>query len=193
MPCRSSRASISLRPRDSFVRSRLPSGASGGTAGFAARGAGAAAIGRGDDAGRVAGAAGEGSVRGAACTLATRCFLSGLTCLATLSHSARSSSLSARRRGEGRGPSTAGRDDRFIAADGNDFSPAAAAPELARSRDAAPVAGLDRRQRQSRLYLARPQPELPAWQYPWQDPSQARFAETALRSSPKAAGLAPAT
>src|SRR5206468_11774892 len=110
-------------------------------AGFAARGAGAAAIGRDDGASRVAGAAGEGSVRGAACTLATRCFLSGLTCLATRSHSARSSSLSARRRGEGRDSSTGGRDDRFIAADGNDFSPAAAARERVLSQDAAPAAG----------------------------------------------------
>jgi len=111
---------ISLRPRDNFVRSRLPSGASAGIAGFAMRTAGAAASGRGDGADRVAGAAGEGSVRGGACVFATRCFRSGLTCFATASHSARSSSLSARRRGEGRGSSTGGRDDRLIAADGDD-------------------------------------------------------------------------
>ena len=92
-----------------FERSRRPSGASGGMAGFAMRTAGAAAIGRGDGADRVAGAAGEGSVRGGVCVFATRCFRSGLTCFATASHSARSSSLSARRRGEVRGSSTGGR------------------------------------------------------------------------------------
>src|SRR5439155_502091 len=38
MPCRSSRASISFRPRESCARSRRPSGASGGVIGFVARG-----------------------------------------------------------------------------------------------------------------------------------------------------------
>src|SRR6266702_4345973 len=185
MPCRSSRASISLRPRDSFVRSRLPSGASGGIAGFDARGAGAAANGLADGADLATGAAGEGSVRGAACTFVARYFLSGLTCFATSSQRSRSSSLSARRRAEGRGgSSTGGRDDRFIAG-GNDFSGDGAVRGQALSRDAAPARAQGWRRRRFRSCLApKPQQEWPAW--------RDRFAETALRSSPTAADPAPA-
>src|SRR3954469_300598 len=104
MPCRSRRASISSRPRESLARSRRPSDTNGGTTGLLGFRAGG-------DGADLAGAAGgftdadaeEGPVTGAfasdalvceilACdVLARRDFLrNGLVCLATLSHSARS-------------------------------------------------------------------------------------------------------
>src|SRR6195256_3996404 len=105
MPCRSSRASISFRPRESCKRSRRPSGASSGgaargTCGFGARRILVDGGGFGEAAGfAAAGAsvAGESPAGG----FAARCFLrSGLVCFATLSHNARSSSLRLRfRRG----------------------------------------------------------------------------------------------
>ncbi len=101
MPCKSSRASISLRPRDRCDRSRRPIGASGGGSGFGGTTIRGGAACRGE-------AAGFGAAFGSVATDAaggfTRCRLrSGLTCLATLSHSARSSSLRPRLRRGGTG------------------------------------------------------------------------------------------
>src|ERR1700739_886921 len=99
MPCKSSLASISLLPRESFARSRRPSVASGGIAGLLGLGTGTDTIGR-DVALVVALAgAGFGCFGSTACDFAARGFLrKGLTCLATLSHSERSSSLKVRLR-----------------------------------------------------------------------------------------------
>src|ERR1700736_122786 len=97
MPCRSSLASMSFLPRDNCERSRRPSGAKGGGDVFGGETIGAAAFGFGAIACFVTAAVSDAGA--AASAFATRGFLrSGLTCLATLSHSARSSSLSARRR-----------------------------------------------------------------------------------------------
>ena len=86
-----------MRPRESFERSRRPSGASGGAADFGGPAAWTGKCGFGAVAGL---AAADGSVGvSVGCALATRGFFrSGLTCLATLSHSARSSSLKPRLR-----------------------------------------------------------------------------------------------
>jgi hypothetical protein len=95
---------MSLRPRDNCERSRRPSGASGGASGLDNRGslAGEAGFGGGTD----FAAAGVSTGDGSAWTFTARCFLrSGLICFATLSHSARSSSLSGRLRRGGAGNS----------------------------------------------------------------------------------------
>ena len=93
MPCRSSRASICLRPRESCERSRRPSGASGGALGpwLSRHPCGRKRFWRCDGfGGRRRLVAGE-----AACGFAARDFFrNGLVCFATLSHSACSSSLS---------------------------------------------------------------------------------------------------
>ena len=101
MPCRSSRASMSFRPRDNCERSRRPSGANGGAAGRPlglVRSVLRPLISAQPQAWR------NGLLsRSEDAAFAARGFLrSGLNCLATVSQSARSSSLSARlRRGEG--------------------------------------------------------------------------------------------
>src|SRR5579872_3750931 len=116
MPCRSSLASISLLPRESFVRSRRPSPTSGGTAGLPGLGDGTDTIGRGAAlAGAAIGSLGSGTV-----CLAARGFLrSGLTCLATLSQSERSSSLRARLRLGARTSRSVNVLERFIGCDEN--------------------------------------------------------------------------
>src|SRR3954451_12695920 len=118
MPWRSSRASISFRPRDRCDRSRRPIGASGGGFGFEGTtiGAGATCFGK---------AAGFGPTLLSASAATTggfeaRCRLrNGLTCLATLSHSARSSSLRPRLRRGGSGNSGIRLDDRRFIGDGD--------------------------------------------------------------------------
>ena len=92
---------MSFRPRESCERSRRPSGASGGAAGagfgFAAR----AILTAGDGFGEATAFAAAGILEAgeATCGFVVRGFLrSGLVCFATLSQSARSSSLSARLR-----------------------------------------------------------------------------------------------
>ena len=148
MPCRSSRASISLRPRDSCERSRRPSGASGGAAGG---GAGLArsrgVLAGGSCFGGLAGlaAAGVTGSGDAACAFAARAFLrSGFVCLATLSHSARSSSLRLRLR---RGADNSGigiEGGRFIGrgGDGDDDGSDGGAPHgSARCSAALPATG----------------------------------------------------
>ena len=104
IPCRSSRASISFRPRDKCERSRRPSGASGGAgggiAGFGVRGILTDGT-DGGDLGEASGFAATGASKSGepAWGFAARCLLpSGLVCLATLSHNARSSSLRLRLR-----------------------------------------------------------------------------------------------
>src|SRR6516162_1611342 len=111
MPCRSSRASISLRPRESRERCLRPSGASGGVIGLLGFGAGLAAIGRGD-----AGALADGgSAEPDGIGFAARAFLrSGLTWRATLSHSVRSSSLKWRLRAEAGNSGIEKDDGRFM-------------------------------------------------------------------------------
>src|SRR5579859_5205529 len=94
MPCRSSRASISCLPRESFDRSRRPSGASGGAAGLPGFGAKAEGLGRGDAGLEVCISATE-----AAGFATLGFFRSGLTWRATLSQSVRSSSVRWRLRG----------------------------------------------------------------------------------------------
>ena len=97
MPCRSSRASICFRPRDSCDRSRRPSGASGGAAGFGAFEILADESGCDEAVGfAVTGGSTPGNASGG--FAARGFFRSGLVCFATLSHNARSSSLSARLR-----------------------------------------------------------------------------------------------
>ena len=117
MPCRSSRASISFRPRDRCDRSRRPIGASGGGSGFegATIRAGATCLGE---------AAGFCATLVSASAEATdgfeaRRLRSGLTCLATLSHSARSSSLRPRLRRGGSGNSGIELDGRRFIDDGD--------------------------------------------------------------------------
>src|SRR5215207_3359055 len=117
MPCRSSLASISLRPRDRCDRSRRPIGASGGGSGFGGRTirAGAACLGE---------AAGFGATLISASVetagdFAARRLRNGLTCLATLSQSARSSSLRPRLRRGGSGNSGIKLDDRRFIDDGD--------------------------------------------------------------------------
>src|ERR1700676_3301435 len=101
MPCRSSRASISVRPRERCERARRPIGASGGGCCFGGASIFGGASGFGEATGFDATetSASSGAVGG----FKARCRLrSGLTCFATLSHSARSSSLKPRlRRGGG--------------------------------------------------------------------------------------------
>ena len=101
MPCRSSRASISFRPRESCERSRRPSGANGGatgaTSGLGARGTLAGGCAFGAAAGFAATGVSESGA--ASCGFAARDrFRNGLVCFATLSHRTRSSSLRARLR-----------------------------------------------------------------------------------------------
>jgi hypothetical protein len=129
MPCRSSRASISFRPRESCERSRRPMGASGGAGG--ASGFGGSIILEGgtclDGAGFAAAAISATGV--AAGGLAARSlFRSGFVCFVTLSHSARSSSLKPRlRRGGAANSGIEGEGGRFIGGDDNDDSNAGAA------------------------------------------------------------------
>src|SRR4051794_5267754 len=94
MPCKSSRASICFRPRDSCERSRRPNGAKGGGGGTLLDGD----ILVGGD--LVAGLVATAACSAAAVFGARGFFRSGLICVARLSHSARSSWLSARRRAE---------------------------------------------------------------------------------------------
>ena len=115
MPCRSSRPSISFRPRDSCERSRRPRGASGGGLSglrFLATRASA------DDFGPVAdfAATNVSSTIAATGAFAARAFFrSGLICFATLSHKTRSSSLKARLRRAAANDSGIGGGGRFIA------------------------------------------------------------------------------
>src|SRR5450755_2392175 len=116
MPCRSSFASIWFSPRESCERSRRPIGGSGGAdggCGFAARDV----LAKVSDFGAAAlVTAGASMIGGFTSALAVRGFLrSGFVCLATLSHSARSSSLKPRlRRGGGAGSGIELEDGRFI-------------------------------------------------------------------------------
>src|SRR3954454_21808217 len=144
MPWRSSRASISFRPRDRCDRSRRPIGASGGGFGFEGTtiGAGATCFGK---------AAGFGPTLLSASAATTggfeaRCRLrNGLTCLATLSHSARSSSLRPRLRRGGSGNSgiKSGRrrfiDDGDIGASDADAALSKPLQPWAAAREAAPA------------------------------------------------------
>src|SRR3954454_920586 len=101
MPCRSSLASICFRPRDNCARSRRASGASGG-------GSVGKILAGGDRELEAAGfdVAGGFTVWEWACCFGIRDFFrSGLICLATLSQSARSSSLKLRLRRAGGVPS----------------------------------------------------------------------------------------
>ena len=121
MPCRSRRASISCLPRESFDRSRRPSGARGG----ADFGAGTTLAGM--DFGGTAGFAMACVSTCGASALAARCLRNGLTCFATLSHSARSSALRARLRRSAADKSGIGT-IRFIDGYGNDGDAGGAAP-----------------------------------------------------------------
>src|SRR5689334_18625265 len=136
MPCRSSLASISLRPRESRERCLRPSGASGGVIGLLGFGAALAAIGRGDDGARPSGGSAEPEGAG----FAARAFLrSGLTWRATLSHSVRSSSLKWRLRG---GVEDSGIEEdggRFIGGGGGAAHGYGAAREAARPSAAPPA------------------------------------------------------
>src|ERR1700709_604286 len=104
MPCRSSLASISLRPRDRCERSRRRRGANGGGSGLGGATIGAGAGGFDEAIGFGAAlVSGSGEATGG---FGARCRLrSGLTCLATLSHSACSSALRPRLRRSGGGHS----------------------------------------------------------------------------------------
>src|SRR4051812_26129816 len=103
MPCRSSRASIPLRPRDNCERSRRPIGASGGAGGAAGFGAADFLADPGGAGAAVDFATAVSSAGRTASAFPARALLrSGLACLATLSHSTCSSSLRLRlRRGGG--------------------------------------------------------------------------------------------
>ena len=203
MPCRSSRASISFRPRDRCDRSRRPIGASGGGSGFegATIRAGATCLGE---------AAGFGATLLSASAEATdgfeaRRLRNGLTCLATLSHSARSSSLRPRLRRGGSGNSGIELDGRRFIDDGDigagDADAALRKPlqPWAAAREAAPASprqpgppGVAK----APLLASAVLPEPRAWCWsprspraasprssaPWTDLSAARFAGTVLRS-----------
>jgi hypothetical protein len=92
-----------LRPRESWERSRRPIGASGGAAGLGGGGILTDWGGLGAAAGIAAGGVSASVKPGG---LAARCLLrSGFVCFATLSHSARSSSLRLRLRRGGAGNS----------------------------------------------------------------------------------------
>jgi len=105
MPCRSSRASICFRPRESCERSRRPSGASGGAAdgSFGARAISAGESGFGGATGFTASV--PESDKNCRRLGGARFLRSGLICFATLSHKACSSSLSARLRRDDAGNS----------------------------------------------------------------------------------------
>src|SRR5438093_13325959 len=144
MPCRSSRASISFRPRDRCDRSRRPIGASGGGSGFegATRRAGAICRGEAADFGATLLSASVEATDG----FEARCRLrNGLTCLATLSHSARASSLRPRLRRGGSGNSGIKLDrrrfidDGDIGADGADAALPRPLQPWAAAREAAPA------------------------------------------------------
>ncbi len=147
--------------------------------------------GRGDGAGLTTGAAGDARPR-RACAFAARCFLSGLTCLATVSR-ARALPRSAR--------GGAARDEAPARADGTIVSllpggtifhrPLGLRNRVDRrtrhrQRDRAATATV------SLLSCATLRLEPPACPDPCWNPWRERFAETVLRSSPRAAGPAPA-
>src|SRR4051812_8463002 len=197
MPCRSSLASISLRPRDKCERSRRPIGASGGGSGrdgeMFGTGAGAFDKAAGRD-GVLASASGDatGGFR-------ARCRLrSGLTCVATLSQSARSSSLRPRlRRGGSVNSGIVVR--RFIGgivgSDAGVFreperwqaAPPALAPVL---RQPGPLEWVGQLERPA---LASSLPPVASPEHPFSGPWADRFAETALRFFPTVALPAPAS
>ena len=112
---------MSFRPRESCERSRRPSGASGGAAGagFGAR----AILMAGDGFGPATAFAAAGILESGEATggFVVRALLrSGLVCFATLSQSARSSSLSARLRRGGDNSGIEVEDERFIGRGGTD-------------------------------------------------------------------------
>ena len=205
MPCRSSRASISLRPRESCERSRRPSGASGGGSDLGAAqlsAASQAVLARQP----VAARHWFPPRRKATGGFAARCRLrSGLTCLATLSHSARSSSLRPRlRRGSGVSSGIEFEDRRFmggcdIGGGGGGGRSSGTGSILGRASGSgtgfAMAAWRGRRLRGRRPLAAAPGPR-PASRRSsglLADPSADRPAETVLRFSPTAARPAPAS
>src|SRR2546423_11351954 len=116
MPCRSRRASICFFPRDRCARSRRASGASGGGAGLGKIVSEVNGL-RDDSAGFTA--AGPSAAWELACAfVAPGFFRSGLVSLATLSQSARSSSLKLRLRRAAAGKSGGGAEERFLGCGG---------------------------------------------------------------------------
>src|SRR5882757_5319022 len=194
MPCRSSLASISLRPRDRCERSRRPIGASGGGSGRGGEtiGAGAGTFGEATGLGAALASVSGGATGG----FAARCRLrNGLTCLATLSQSACSSSLRPRLRRGGSGNSGIKLEDRrFIGGigggDGGTFrEPGRCSGALPA---AAPVLQLWLGQLEWPAFASSLPPVASPPAHQFSGPSADRFAETALRFFPTVARPAPA-
>src|SRR4051812_26470773 len=165
MPCKSSLASIGLRPRDSFDRSRRPSGASGGGGGTLLDGEVLCG------GGLVAALTAIAACSTVALFGARGFFRNGLIWMATLSHRARSSWLSARRRGGA--VFGIGVEARFMAAGGSGDGDRAVGDDRAASSQAGPRVAVP-------MWLVRWAPSSPTRQ----QPSLNSPAEAALRSSP---------
>src|SRR6267154_4642975 len=177
MPGNATRASISLRPRESCERSRRPSGANGGaagvTSGLGARGT--LASGCAFVAAAAFAAAGVYDSGAGSCGFAARdLFRNGLVCFATLSHRTRSSSLSARlRRGGDDNSGIEIEGERFIGRGGNHDSDAGGAIHGPAWGSAALRAAVPAARRPPGVKLARRLPKVaPPWarrssQVPW--------------------------